>query len=250
MDEVSDASEPGPPHHSRSERPHAYRHLSGQPLALDKTSLQRDIDSQRRAAGVPGVALAIVQGEEVVFAAGFGVTSAEEGRPVTPGTLFRIASVTKPLTGTAILRLVDFGRLDLHAPIREYVPWLRFQDEGVAERITLRLLLSHRAGLPFTYQTCGSRDPGGLEAYVREEIPRLALAAEPGTVWRYSNAGIDLAGFIVEVVHGKPSLRGEAPRDSSRVPLGWGRGIQQPFCPCAGCSGERHSAPQPPGVRV
>lgn len=166
--------------------------------------LERQIELQRQQADVPGVALAIVQGQHVVYAGGFGSTAIEDScLPVSPHTLFRIASTTKPLTGTAAMHLVEQGKLNLDTPIRNYVPWLNFSRKGAAEQITLRLLLSHRSGLPTEYQRNGNRDPTGLEAYVREEIPALPLLAPPGTEWHYSNPGINLAGYVVEAVCGR-----------------------------------------------
>ena len=173
-----------------------------------------------------GLALAIVQGGEVAYANGFGVTSAEDGGvAVTPQTLFRIGSTTKPLTGTAVMRLVERGLLDLDRPVTAYLPWLRFSEAGVAERVTLRMLLSHTAGLPREQITphllFGRRDPAGLEAYVREELPRLPLVAPPGVVWSYSNPGINLAGYLAEVVSGRP-YAGVAGRKRSSRRWGWG----------------------------
>lgn len=72
---------------------------------------------------------------------------AEGGLPVTPDTLFRIASTTKLLVGTAILRLVESGTLDLDAPVSAYLPWFHFSQPGMEDQITLRHLLSHTSGL-------------------------------------------------------------------------------------------------------
>ena len=86
---------------------------------------------------IPGLALVILRGDEVIVARGYGVTSVEDGGiPVTPQTLFRIGSVSKPLAGTAIMRLVERGQLDLDMPISHYLNWLAFNEPGAAERIT------------------------------------------------------------------------------------------------------------------
>ncbi|MCP6324359.1 beta-lactamase family protein, partial [Klebsiella pneumoniae] len=74
--------------------------------------------------------MAIVQGQEVVYSKGFGVTNKEEGGiPVTANTLFRIGSLSKPLTATAIMVLVDRGILNLDIPIKEYVPFFTLKDQ-------------------------------------------------------------------------------------------------------------------------
>ncbi len=116
---------------------------------LSLYSLEQHIEAQMKAARIPGLALAIVKDQEVIYAKGFGVTSVEDGGlPVTPQTLFRIGSTTKPLTGTAVMRLVEDGKLNLDRPVREYVDWLTFSEEGAIDRVTLRMLMSHTAGLP------------------------------------------------------------------------------------------------------
>lgn len=172
---------------------------------LDIPALERWIDDQRRASGVPGLAVAVVQGHDVIYARGFGLTSVEDGgTAVTPQTLFRLASATKPLTGTAVMRLVDKGILDLDRPVRAYVPWFTVSDRAASEQITLRMLLSHTSGLPNDLAPFdGSRrDPEGLEMFVRERVPRLPLIAPPGAVYAYSNAGINVAGYVTEAVSG------------------------------------------------
>lgn len=175
---------------------------------LNFSKLEQEIKRQMQEAKIPGLALAIVRGQEVIYAQGFGVTSVEEGGvPVTPGTLFRIGSVTKPLTGTAVMRLVESGVLDLDAPVKKYVPWLKFSEPGAAEGITLRMLMSHTAGLPHVSHEndpFGRCDPGGLEAHMRERMPHYPMIAPPGKVYSYGNADIDLVGYVAERVSGKP----------------------------------------------
>src|SRR4051794_30959241 len=102
------------------------------------------------AASVPGLALAAVHHGEVAYARGFGVTSVEDGGiPVTPQTLFQIGSTTKPLTGTMLLRLVERSDLDLDRPVQTWMPDFTLSEPKAAERVTLRMLLSHTAGLPW-----------------------------------------------------------------------------------------------------
>lgn len=172
---------------------------------LNIFALERHIVSQMQAHQVPGLALALVEGEEIFYARGFGVTSIEEGGvPVTPQTLFRIGSITKPMTGTLIMRLAEMGKLELDALAQKYVPDLAFGDAGAAEKITLRMLLSHTAGLPTSHEPFGRRDPAGLRDYIREQMPRYEMIAPPGKIYSYSNPGIRLLGYIAEVVCGKP----------------------------------------------
>src|SRR5689334_6872333 len=96
--------------------------------------------------GVPGVTVGVLmEGEETVVT--HGVTNVANPQPVDRDTLFHIASVSKTFTATALLRLVDQGKVELDAPVRRYVPELQLLDEDVAERITVLNLLNHTAGL-------------------------------------------------------------------------------------------------------
>jgi CubicO group peptidase (beta-lactamase class C family) len=167
--------------------------------------VEQQIEKAMQRAHVPGLALAVVQSGRVTYAHGFGVTSVEDGGlPVTPLTLFRIGSATKPMTGAAIMRLVDDRLLELDRPIIDYVPWLSLSNPEATPQVTMRMLLSHTAGLPTGESDVDSRDPDALERYAREAIPTLPLIAPPGTLWAYSNPGLALAGYVAEVVAGKP----------------------------------------------
>ncbi|HWI60394.1 MAG TPA: serine hydrolase [Symbiobacteriaceae bacterium] len=154
---------------------------------------------------IPGLSLAVVHESQVVYASGFGVTSVEEhGITVTPRTLFRIGSTTKPLTGTAIMRLVESGRLDLDTPVGRYMPELKFSRPGAEQEITLRMLLTHTSGLDCQNNPYGSRDPEAGERFLLDLLPRVPFAAEPGTLKIYSNPGFALAACIAARVYGKP----------------------------------------------
>jgi len=170
---------------------------------LNVYKLEQQIETQMKVGHVPGLAIAIVQDQEVIYARGFGITSVEDGGlPVTPQTLFRIGSVTKPLLGTAVMRLVEGGRLELDQPIKEYINWLKFNQEDAEEYITLRMLLSHTAGLPSDSRD-DAGDPDGLERYVQEQIPRYSFVAPPGRLYSYSNCGFNLIGYIAQTVSGR-----------------------------------------------
>ncbi len=194
---------------------------------LNSYALEQRINARLRAAHVPGLAIAIVHNGEVIYARGFGVTSVEDGGlPVTPRTLFRIGSVTKSLTGTALMRLVDRGLVRLDAPVREYLPWFVLSVPGMAERVTVRMLLTHTSGLPISGspldpQTFGSGDPAALAARIRHEIPQLPLVAPPGTLWSYSNGAIHILGHIIEVVTG--AFYAQAMRELVFAPLDMSR---------------------------
>jgi D-alanyl-D-alanine carboxypeptidase len=164
------------------------------------------IESQMVYAGQPGLSIGIVHDQELVWAAGFGRASLERDRPATPDTLYRIASITKLFTSTAILQLRDAGRLRLDDPIVEHLPWFAIdQSHADAPVMTIRHLLTHTAGLPreaaFPYWTDG--DFPTMER-IRERLPRQRAALPTETEWKYSNLAMALAGEIVGAVSGRP----------------------------------------------
>ena len=171
---------------------------------LDESEFDEQIRRGMEAAQVPSLAIAVWQGGEMKYVRGFGVTSVEEGGiPVTPATLFRVGSTTKPMVGFAVMRLVEQGMLSLDEPVASYLPWLQFSRRDAARRITLRMLLSHTTGLPTEYKANGPCDPAALEASLRKELPQYELFSPPGQIWSYSNPGVRLAAHIAERANGQ-----------------------------------------------
>lgn len=103
--------------------------------------LQNQVSANR----IPGLAVAVVQGNEIIFIKGYG--EAAPGVPVTPQTQFYIGSVTKSFTALAIMQLVQEGRLELDAPVVKYLPWFQVADSEASSKITIRHLLNHTSGL-------------------------------------------------------------------------------------------------------
>jgi len=168
-------------------------------------ALEQRIAAHMGAVSAPGAAVAVISGADVVYARGFGVTSVEDGAPVTPHTLFCIGSTTKALTATLIMRLVDAGTLDLDEPVTTYLPWFIFHKEpAAAGAVTLRRLLSFTAGLPAGGSEFGPPGDEEMGRFVREVIQRYELVAPPGTVLLYSNTSLSLVGHIAEAVTGRP----------------------------------------------
>ena len=171
---------------------------------LQIARLEARVRAAMTEANVPGLALSIVAEGELHYAAGFGTTSVEDGgQPVTPATIFRIGSTSKPIAACVILRLVDEGRLDLDTPISEILPDFQLSEAGAVDHITLRLLLSHQSGLPSAANYLGAREPGEFRRLIYEVLPQFPLLAPPGQLWSYSNPGIDLAAFVAETVTGE-----------------------------------------------
>lgn len=169
---------------------------------------------------VPGAALAITKGDRLVYAQGFGVADRDRAIPVSPRSLFRIASVSKPFTSAAILQLVEQGRLALDAPI---LPLLRdtFDTSDVPgdprlQTVTIRHLLQHRAGWDrawsrfFPLRTdslvkicreAGISPPGTPDTVVRYMLAQ-PLDFTPGSRFAYANIGYLIMGRIIESISG------------------------------------------------
>jgi CubicO group peptidase (beta-lactamase class C family) len=130
------------------------------------------------------------------------VTSIDNPLPVDPDTLFVLGSVTKTYTATAIMRLVEQGRVELEAPVRRYVPELRLPDEEAAAQITLLNLLNHTSGL----DTRMVFDSGDGDDALSREVTRMAEVALIGPVGgraSYSQLGYNLLGRVIENVTGQ-----------------------------------------------
>lgn len=150
---------------------------------------------------VPGVAIGVfAEAEEET--AGLGVTSIENPLEVTPDTLFQIGSIGKTFTASAIMRLVEAGKVELDAPVRTYLPEFRLADEDAAERATVRHLLTHTGGWLGDYFESFGWGDDALERVV------AALAEQPqltplGEVWSYNNSAFYVAGRVIEAVTGQ-----------------------------------------------
>ena len=150
---------------------------------------------------VPGLAVGVWHaGNEQT--AGFGVTSIENPLPVTPDTLFQVGSISKTFTATALMMLMEAGKVDLDTPIRVYLPDFQLSDESVAARVTLRHLLTHTGGwLGDYFNDFGFGDDA--QAKMLAEIAKLPQLTPLGDVWSYCNTGFNIAGRLIEVITGQ-----------------------------------------------
>lgn len=170
-------------------------------MTIAKAELDEKLTEAAERFGVPGAAAGVYhRGEErYAFA---GVTSVANPLPIDEGTLFQIGSTTKTFTATAIMRLVEAGRVDLAATVRTYVPELRLRDESVADRITVLQLLNHTAGWTGDFFTDTGDGDDALARYV-EAMAGLNQVSPLGTIASYNNASLCLAGRVVEKVTGQ-----------------------------------------------
>ncbi|HEX4513333.1 MAG TPA: serine hydrolase domain-containing protein [Polyangiaceae bacterium] len=150
---------------------------------------------------VPGASIAIVLHGKLTFAAGVGKRNLTSGDPVTTSTLFRVASMSKMIVGTTAMSLVDQGKLDLGAPITQYLPWFSLANGYDASTVTTAALLTHTSGFPCdTIGICDSETSGDRKAFF-QAYPQ-PLWASPGETWNYSNTGFALAAAVVEAAAG------------------------------------------------
>lgn len=168
---------------------------------VDIAAVDRFLSEQIDAASVPGAAVAITHGDQVVHVAGFGHDST--GATVTGETLFRVASLSKSFTALAVMQLVDEHRLLLDDPVVDHLPEFRLADPRGAD-ITVRQLLDQTSGLADSQVHELSREQPDSLADAVAALRTSGLAAAPGTQWAYTNANYQVAARLVEVVAGEP----------------------------------------------
>jgi CubicO group peptidase (beta-lactamase class C family) len=180
---------------------------STRPAPLHPAAIEASLDSllQKRMAEyhLPGLAVVAVRDGEVFLLKGYGYADREAGRPVDPRTtLFRIASVSKPITATAVMQLSERGELDLHTELGRFLSAPRLDVPG-AEPLTMEHLLTHTAALDEQALQRATRDPArvlSLEQWLGAHPPRRIGA--PGRLISYNDVGITLAGRVVEAISG------------------------------------------------
>src|SRR5882762_7035388 len=133
---------------------------------VDTATVDEIIQTSMKAWKVPGAALAILYADEPVYLQGYGVRDLNEKQPVTPDTLFPIASCTKAFTATAIAILADEGKMDWDDPVRKHVEFFHLADPLADANVTVRDLLSHRTGLS-RHDWLWYKSPWGREEIIR-----------------------------------------------------------------------------------
>ncbi|KVG66187.1 serine hydrolase domain-containing protein [Burkholderia pseudomultivorans] len=166
---------------------------------------------------VVGAVVMVARDGELRYARAAGLADREAGTPMREDTLFRLASVTKPIVTAAAMRLVAAGRLALDEPVARWLPAFRpTLRDGTPAAITLRHLLSHTAGLGYRFLEADGDGPyaragvsdgmDGARVSLAENLRRIAtvpLQFAPGTSWGYSLA-TDVVGALIEAVDGRP----------------------------------------------
>lgn len=174
--------------------------------AGDQAAIDAYIEARMRAARIPGLALGVVRGDQVVYLQGYGVAG-PDGRAVTPQTPFILGSTSKSITALAVMQLVEAGAIDLDAPVTAYLPWFRTADAAASARITVRQLLYQTSGLPVEVGRTGlvadDQSDTALENGVRG-LASVRLSHPPGQTYEYANENYTILGLIVQTVSGRP----------------------------------------------
>lgn len=152
---------------------------------------------------LPGLSIGVVADHQTVYARGFGVQSLQSGQAVTMKTLFHMASISKPFVATAVMQLVEQGKIQLDAPVVTYLPYFSLDDPRF-QTITIQQMLSHVSGMPDVDDYEWERpqyDEGALERFVRSIAP-LKMIAAPGEKFAYSNMAFECLGDVIAKVSG------------------------------------------------
>ena len=152
-----------------------------------------------------GVTVAIVADQQIVWCQGFGYANIEQQEPAGRDTIYRVASITKLFTATAIMQLRDAGKLDLADPIQKHLPWFKINETFPDEPpINILHLLTHTSGLPrephFDHWLSSSF-PNWTS--IKSRLPEQNTIMTRATKWKYSNLALALAGAIVSAVSGR-----------------------------------------------
>jgi CubicO group peptidase (beta-lactamase class C family) len=164
-----------------------------------ETFLQSLIDT----GGIPGITIAITNGQHIVYSKGLGVTNAETKEKLEPYHIFHIASVSKTFTATAVMQLHEKGKIDIHKPLITYLPYFKLNDDRY-KTITIKQMLNHTSGMPdvedYEWEKATS-DEGAAERYTRSFGDSI-LISSPGTEYHYSNIAFDIMADLIAKVSG------------------------------------------------
>jgi CubicO group peptidase (beta-lactamase class C family) len=162
------------------------------------------IEEQMKRLNIPGAALAVVQGDQIVHQRGFGKAH-PGGAPPTPQTPFFIGSLTKSFTALAVMQLAEAGKIELDAPVQGYLPWFTLADAQAASQVTVRHLLNQTSGLstwagwiPLDVL----EDGPGADQRRAQALSTIKLNHPAGAAFEYSNLNYVLLGMIIQMVSG------------------------------------------------
>jgi len=182
--------------------------LAGPSMTTDPDFVVIDayVEAQMKDIRIPGLALGIIQGDQIVYLKGYGIAD-PSGRAVTAQTPFWLASLMKPVTALAIMQLVEAGKVELDAPVQRYLPYFRLADEQAAAALTVRHLLNQTSGISGATGNEKFPSQASLDWTPEQRVRELsdnALTHPVGTTYQYSNVNFTMLALIVETVSGQP----------------------------------------------
>jgi CubicO group peptidase (beta-lactamase class C family) len=181
------------------------RSIPAIPNTPDFAAIDTYVESQMGAMRIPGLALGIVHGDQIVYLKGYGVADSA-GHAVTPQTPFRIGSISKTFTALAVMQLVEAGKIDLDAPVQRYLPWWHVADVEASAQITVHQLLMMSSGLTDALDRKHWADRDTSEAALEHLVRDLStdeLDRPVGSRFEYSNPGYWTLGLVVQAVSGQ-----------------------------------------------
>ncbi len=168
-----------------------------------KAYLTKLIAYEMQNSSTPGLSIALVDDQRVVWAQGFGYADLEHKVPATAQTLYRVGSISKLFTDTAAMQLVEQGKLDIDRPLQTYLPNFTIKEHAAdAAAITPRLLMTHHSGLPRDWAKGFMTPEPATFTSVIDDIREEYAAYPPREVFSYSNLGITLLGSAIQQLSG------------------------------------------------
>lgn len=167
---------------------------------VDRTRVDAAVHKAMQDWGVPGAAVAIVRGDDVLLVQGYGVKALGHTDPVTANTLFAIGSTTKAFTTAAMAMLVDEGKMNWDDPVRKYIEFFHLSDPMADQMVTLRDLVCHRTGISRN-DILWYNSPWSSEDLIRK-IAFLKPSRPFRTTWQYNNLMFLTAGYAVSKAAG------------------------------------------------
>ncbi|MDH5251569.1 MAG: beta-lactamase family protein [Cyclobacteriaceae bacterium] len=187
----------------------------------DQAGMEKYFNNKMKKSDRIGMQVAYVANGELAWAGSYGVKQYDKSDSVNDSTVFMVASISKPVTALAIMKLYDEGKISLDDNVNQYLPFALFNPHCPDQLITIRMLLTHVSSLRDNWDVLelgytidqGGDSPMSLAAFLKSylveggenyDAERNFLKTEPGKVERYSNVGYGLLGYLVERISGRP----------------------------------------------
>ena len=160
------------------------------------------INESLKLTGTPGAAIAIIQDSSIIYLKGFGVRSVNTNEPVDPHTVFRLASVSKCLTGVLTGVMIRDGVFSWEDPVVKYIPDFELKSPEYTQLLSIRNVLSHTTGLPYHTYT-NLIEEGKTFPELRAELKNVDMISAPGKVYSYQNVAYSIIGDVIKAATGQ-----------------------------------------------